>query len=181
MVRSIRDTNNGNDEFADKHAQGTPDEKRSTTKLFNGPERDGGRADINESGYETDEEGVMDSAQFLEESGAEVEDEVDTSPLLHHLEGGTKDGTAKIATGGSEATLEAVQPAIDVATLGDDLEFVLVVCNDLGKFLLNEFGVRRLTSEAAQDIGSFVQVATLDKVTRRFREEEETSTENDGP
>jgi hypothetical protein len=56
-----------------------------------------------------------------------------------------------------------------------------VVCNDLGKFLLNEFGVRRPTSEAAQDIGSFVQVATLDKVTRRFREEEETSTENDGP
>ncbi len=79
------DTDDTDDELANQHAEGTPDEQRTTTESFDSPERDGGGANIDESGDKTDQEWVGNCAESLEEGGTEVEDEVDTGPLLHHL------------------------------------------------------------------------------------------------
>ena len=51
-------TENGGDELANPHTEGTVDQKGSTTESLNGPERDWGRADIDESGNERDQERV---------------------------------------------------------------------------------------------------------------------------
>lgn len=75
----------GDDELADNHAEGTPDKQGATAEALDGPEGDGGGDDVDDGGDHGDEEGVLDGAEVLEEGGAEVEDEVDTSPLLHHL------------------------------------------------------------------------------------------------
>jgi hypothetical protein len=84
-VVAIDRTGDGDDKLADDHSQGAPEEERAAAEFLNGPEGDGGRADVDEGGDETDQEGVVDGAEVLEEGGAEVEDEVDTGPLLHHL------------------------------------------------------------------------------------------------
>jgi len=95
-IGSGSDTNDTCDELADQHTKSTVDHDWSTTELLNGPEGDWSRADVDEGGDQTDEEGVGDGAELLEEGGTEVEDEVDTSPLLHHLERCTQDGSAEI-------------------------------------------------------------------------------------
>lgn len=68
----------------------------------------------------------------LEECGSEVEDKVDTSPLLHHLQRCTEDGTAQVAAGLEQTTFEAIGPAAEVTGLGDDLHLVLVIGNNFG-------------------------------------------------
>ena len=98
-IPSIGRADNGNDELADDHAQSTPDEKGAATESLNGPERDRGGANIDEGGDKADKEGVADRPELLEEGRSEVEDEIDTSPLLHHLQGSAENGTAQVATG----------------------------------------------------------------------------------
>jgi hypothetical protein len=85
LVETNSDTNNGDEELADQHAQGAPDEKRSTTDPLNGVEGNRGGADVDEGENQGDQEGVGDGAGRLQERGRVVEDEVNTSPLLHHL------------------------------------------------------------------------------------------------
>ena len=72
------------DELADNHSEGTPDEERAAAEALDGPERDGGGADVDDGEDQGHEEGVLDRAEGLEEDGGVVEDEVDTGPLLHH-------------------------------------------------------------------------------------------------
>jgi len=104
------DTNNANNELADQHAQGTPDEDGTTAESLNDPEGDGSRTDVDQSSNETDKEGVGNRAQSLEEGGTEVEDEVDTGPLLHHLERGSEDGSAQVRRCSAKTTSEASHP-----------------------------------------------------------------------
>ena len=85
MVAAVGHTDDGADELADEHAESTPDEQRATAEFLDGPERDGGRAHVDEGGDEGDEEGVADRSKRLEEGSPEVEDKVDARPLLHHL------------------------------------------------------------------------------------------------
>jgi len=63
--------------------------------------------------------------------------QVDTSPLLHHLERSTKDGSSKVGSGVSKTTRETSRPRVDVAGLRDEFRLVLVVGDDLGKLLLD--------------------------------------------
>lgn len=104
------DTNNGNNKFADQHAQGTPDEDCTTAESLNDPEGDGSGADVDQSSDEIDQEGVGDRAQILEEGSTKVEDEVDTGPLLHHLERGSQDGSAQVRRWVFETAAEASHP-----------------------------------------------------------------------
>lgn len=76
----IGNSDNGHDELADYHAQGTPQQQGSTTDLLNGPERDWGRADVDDRGDHSQQERVLDRVQLLEEGSTEVEDEVDAGP-----------------------------------------------------------------------------------------------------
>ena len=80
-----RDTNYTNDELHDDHSRAANDEDFAATEALNGPEREWGRACVDEGGDQGDEEGVLDRAEGGEEDGSEVEDEIDTGELLHHL------------------------------------------------------------------------------------------------
>ena len=62
LVESNSDTNDGNEELADQHAKGTPDEQRTTTPLLNGVEGDRGGADVDKGEDHRDQEGVADGA-----------------------------------------------------------------------------------------------------------------------
>ena len=78
-------TDDTNDELHDDHSCASDNENLTTTEAFNGPKGDGGRADVDESRDEGDEEGILDRAEGFEEDGSEVEDEIDSGQLLHHL------------------------------------------------------------------------------------------------
>lgn len=96
MVEADGDTNDGNEELADEHTKSTNKKNGSTTESLNSPERQGSGADVDEGEDERDEEDVVDGTGGLEEGSRVVEDEVDTGPLLHHLHGGTEDGSAEV-------------------------------------------------------------------------------------
>ena len=179
VVETDGDTNDGNEELADQHAEGTPDEERTTTELLNGVEGDGGRADVDEGEDQRDQEGVADGTGGLEERSRVVEDEVDTSPLLHHLQRGTEDGLAQVGALLPERTLEAVGPARNPASGGDHGTLVLLVGDDLRKLGLDVVRVSGLATESGQGVAGSLDVTALDEVTRRVGEEEETTTEND--
>lgn len=180
-VGSIGRPRDRNDEFADHHSEGTPDQERATTEALDGVEGNRGGADVDEGGDEADEEGVADGAELLEKGGAEVEDEVDAGPLLHHLQGGAEDGAAQIALLVEQGAFEAIGPAAEVAALRDDLELVLMIGDDLGQLRLHELGVAGLAAQSAQHVGGPVDFPTLDEVAGGFGEEEETGAEDHGP
>lgn len=174
-------TNDGDDELADDHAERTPDEQGAAADSLHTPERDRGRADVDEGRDERDQERVLDGAELLEEGGAEVEDEVDTGPLLAHLQRGSEDGSAQVAAALPDGAAEAGEPGGPVPALGDDGELVLVVGDDLGELVLDELGLDGLAAEAGEGAGGPVEVALLDEVSRGLGEEAQTDAEDDGP
>ena len=78
-------TNDTDDELHNDHSCASDDEDLAATEAFDCPKGYGGGADVDEGCDEGDEEGVLDRAEGGEEDGSEVEDEVDTGQLLHHL------------------------------------------------------------------------------------------------
>ena len=85
VVESDSYTNDGAEELADQHTEGSPNKKRATTELLNGVEGDWGGADVDQGKDQGDQKGVLDGSRGLEERRRVVEDEVDAGPLLHHL------------------------------------------------------------------------------------------------
>ena len=147
MVESDSDTNDGNDELADEHSKGTPDKNRATTEPLDSPEGYRSREDVDKCEDEGDEERITDGIRRLEERSRVVEDEVDTRPLLHHLEGCSQNGATKVALGLPYATSDAIGPTRQITSAGNDLALVLSIRNDFCKFRLNEFGVFRLATK----------------------------------
>lgn len=101
--------------------------------------------------------------------------------MLHHLQGGAKDGLAEVGVAVPERTLEAVGPAAEPGSGGDQLALVLFVGDDLSKLDLDILGRLGLATEAGEGSGGRGNVATLDEVARRIGQEEETAGENDSP
>jgi hypothetical protein len=116
-----------------------------------------------------------------EESSTEVEDEVDTCPLLHHLERGTEDGASEVRAWVTETAGEAGEPRIEVVGGGNHLLLVLVVGEDLSQFLLDIGGVPGLTTDAGERAGGGIDTTLLDVPTRGLGEEGETGTEDKSP
>jgi len=106
----------------------------------------------------------------LKERSREVEDEVDTRPLLHHLKRSAENGSSKIGRRISQTALEAIMPSIDVSRGWDNLTFILCVGDDLGDFGLNELRVLGLTTETTKNLNGFVSLSLFDVITRRFGE-----------
>lgn len=181
MVETDGDTDDGDEELADQHAQGTPDEERTTTELLDGPEGEWGGADIDEGKDQGDQEGVADSASGLQEWGRVVEDEVDTGPLLHHLQRGTQDCAADVGRLLEKGTLEAVCPAVEETSAGNDTALVLLVGDDLSKLVLDVLGLGWLTTESLKRSASIFESTLLDVVTWGVGKEEETTGEDDSP
>lgn len=96
VVESNSDTNNSNDEFADEHTESTVDQNRSSSETLYHPEREWSGANVDQSEDEGDKESVADCVSRLEERSRVVEDEVHTSPLLHHLHGGSENRLSHI-------------------------------------------------------------------------------------
>jgi hypothetical protein len=119
--------------------------------------------------------------ELLEEGGTEEEDEVDTGPLLHHLQRSTQDSTTEVAVGLPERSLEAVGPWREVAALRNNRQLVLVVGNDFSQLLSDILRIFRLSTDRSESLCSLLVLALLDKVTRRFWQEEDTNTEDQGP
>lgn len=174
-------TDDTDNELADQHAQGAPDQNRTSTEALNDPEGNRSRADIHECSDQRDEERVADCAKLLEEGGTEVEDEVDTSPLLHHLKGCAENGTSQIGRWRSKPASETTVPGHEVTTLWDDRYLVFVVGDDFSQFSLNKLGSLWFTAKTGQDLNGLVELAFLDEITWRLGEEEETNGKNDGP
>lgn len=181
MVEADGDTNDSNEELADEHTKSTNKKNGSTTESLNSPERQGSGADVDEGEDERDEEDVVDGTGGLEEGSRVVEDEVDTGPLLHHLHGGTEDGSAEVGLAIPEAALEAVGPRAEPRGGGDDLALVLLVGDDLGNLRLDVLGVLGLTTDTGESVDSLFDLTALDEVARRVGEEEETDSEDDSP
>lgn len=181
LIETNSDTNDGDEELADQHAQGTPDKERSATDLLNGVEGDRGGANVDEGEDQGDQERVGDGAGRLQERGRVVEDEVDTSPLLHHLQRGSQDGTAQVGLLDPETASEAVNPGRPGTAVGDEGTLILLVGNDLRKLNLDILRVFGLSTESAESIGSIVESSALDKVTGRVWQEQQAATEDNTP
>lgn len=171
----------GDDELADDHAGRPPDQEGAAAEALHGVEGDRGGADVDEGGDEVHEEGVADGAELLEEGGAEVEDEVAARELLHHLEGDAEEGTAGVAVGLEDGTLEAHGPGTEVAGVGYDAGLVFVVGDDLGELVADVVGVDGLVAEPGEVGGGPLELSFLDEVTGRLWEEEETNGQDQGP
>ena len=177
LVETDGDTDNGDDELTDQHAQSTPDKQRSSTELFNGVERDRSGAYVDNGEDHRGEERVIDGTGRLQESGRVVEDEVDTGPLLHHLKRSAEDGSSQVGLGLEDGAGETGGPLSEPGGGGHQGLFVLGVGNDFGKFRLD---VRRrlvLSSESGEDVSGTIQTTLLDEVSRGLREQEETDGE----
>lgn len=181
VVEADSHTDDGNEELANEHTESTPDEERTATPLLNGVERDGSGADIDEGEDQGDQEGVADGASRRQEGSGVVEDEVDTSPLLHHLERSTEDSLAKVGVGLEDRAAEAVGPALEPATSRDDGTLVLLVGNDLGKLSLDVLAVLRLATKLGKRGLGLGDSLALDVVSGRLGKACNTTTEDETP
>ena len=181
LVEADGDTDDGNKELADQHAKGTPDEERTTSELLNGVERDGSRADVDKGEDQGDQEGVADGTGRGQEGGGVVEDEVDTSPLLHHLHGGTEDGLAQVGVRLPDGAAEAVGPALVPAACGDDGALVFLVGNNLRELSLDVLAVLGLTTQSGERGASLLDATALDEVSRGVGKACDTDREDDTP
>jgi len=86
------DTDDGDDVFAQTHSNGTDDKQTATTETLNTPHSRNGHDHIDNVGDNSNDEWVIDTG-ILEESGAVVEDEVDSGELLPRLNEDTTEGT----------------------------------------------------------------------------------------
>ena len=103
-------TNDTDDELHDDHTRSTDDENSAATEPFHDPEGERGRTDVDEGCDEGDEERVRNRAEGGEEDSSEVEDEVDTSQLLHHLHEDPWYGS--VSRCGSEGEGHGISPTI---------------------------------------------------------------------
>jgi hypothetical protein len=181
LVETDSDTNDGDEELADQHAESSVDEQRAATEALNRPERQRGGADVDKGEDERDQEGVLDGTCRLQEGSRVVEDEVDTGPLLHHLQRSTENGAAKVGASVPEGALEAVGPRAEPGGVGDQLTLVLLVGDDLSKLDLDVLRVLGLATKARQRIGGLEEVAALDEVTRRVGKKHETTAKDQSP
>ena len=84
-VHTSSDTNDADNELRDDHAWAADNKNSASTELFNQVERYGGRTHVNKRSNQDDQERIFDSVKACEEDCSEVEYEVDSGELLHHL------------------------------------------------------------------------------------------------
>lgn len=181
VVETDSDTNDGDKELADGHTSGTPQKDGAATKALHSPEGQGGGADVDEGEDERDQEGVADGTSGLQEGSRVVEDEVDTGPLLHHLEGSTENGLAQVGVGLKDGTAEAVGPRAEPSGRGNKLALVLLVGDDLSKLDLDVLGVLGLATKLGKGGGGIGESALLDEVSGGVGEQHETTTKDQSP
>lgn len=81
----------------------------------------------------------MNRAETSEEDITEIEDEVDTSQLLHGLHQDTEESSAKVTSAVREGACKAVRPAADVAGLRNNRLLVFVIRDNFSQLILDVF------------------------------------------
>lgn len=79
------DTNDSDDKLHNDHSRASDDEDLAATEAFDCPKGDRCRTDVDKRRDEGDKEGVLNRAKGGEKNRSEVENEVNSSQLLHHL------------------------------------------------------------------------------------------------
>lgn len=100
--------------------------------------------------------------------------ELDTGPLLEHLEKDADEDPAEVAA--APGTLEAIRPSGLT-----DVGLILVVGLNLFKLILQVRRIQGLATNAGKGVQSLLMATLLDEPTWRFREKKETDAENEGP
>src|SRR3569833_2767425 len=95
------DGDEGDEELADQHAQGTPDEDGAAAEALDGPEGNRGREDVDQREDQGHQEDVLDGARGLQEGGRVVKKKVDTSPAVKNNNNNRKRHTHTKRDGGS--------------------------------------------------------------------------------
>jgi len=139
LVLANCDADDADNILRNHHPSAAKNEQISATNSFNEPKRNGSRAHVDQRGDQTDKEGVADRVQTLEKYYSVIEDEVDSSKLLHHLQTHAQKGTSKIAAGVKDATLKAIGPASEVRSLWNNRQLIFVVSYDFRKLILDIF------------------------------------------
>lgn len=181
VVEANGDTDGSNNKLADQHGKSTPEQERTAAPLLDTPEgerRGQGVDDVEDDGHE---ELVGHGTGRLEEGRAVVEDEVDTGPLLHHLERGAQNGLAQVGVGLPERALEAGRPGTEPGSRGNESLLVLLVGDDLSQLVLDVLGLAGLATEPGKSLAGLGELAALDKVTGRVGQEDDAETENGSP
>lgn len=88
--------------------------------------------------------GSVSEEKGRERERTEVEDKVDSGPLLHHLETGTEDGATDVGGAVPERSAEADGPLRDPTVGRHAGELDLVVGDNLGELGLDVVRVNRL-------------------------------------
>jgi len=101
--------------------------------------------------------------------------------LLHHLQRCAENNTTERRAGLPDGSAEAVGPGLEIVALGDQGHLVLVVCDDLGKLILDVGRVDGLIAGAGKSNSSLVKLALLDEVARGLRQEEQPDRQDEGP
>src|SRR3569833_180782 len=101
VVEADRDADDGDEELADQHAQGTPDEDGAAAEALDGPEGNRGREDVDQREDQGHQEDVLDGARGLQEGGRVVKKKVDTSPAVKNNNNNRKRHTHTKRDGGS--------------------------------------------------------------------------------
>jgi hypothetical protein len=84
-LSTSRNTDDADNVLHDYHACTANNEDLATAKTLDCPKGNRRGEDVDKRGNEAYEEGIADSPEGGKEDCAEVEDEVDTGKLLHHL------------------------------------------------------------------------------------------------
>ena len=102
------DTQGGGDEEADNHTASAPEKELTTAKALNHPECRWGTNNIYSVGGDLDSKRIGD--EVCEKLRAKVEDEVDTGPLLEHLQSCTEYSATEIGAWVEHGARKAMCP-----------------------------------------------------------------------
>lgn len=171
VAGSVGSSEGCDDELTDGHVEGTTDQHPSSTNSLHEEEGWDGHDDIDDVGGNGEEVGVAGSGGG-KESSTVVEDEVDTSELLHSLETSTSDNSEQDL---SLTTLEQVE----VGTLGVS-SLKVEGSLDVGELGSNNWVVLVGRVQSGEGLGSSLSLANLDEPSRRLWEEEETDGQDGG-
>ena len=81
----------------------------------------------------------------------------------------------------TETALEAVGPATEPIGCWNKLSLVFLVGDDLGELSLNVLRLGGLASESAESRSSFLDVSSLDEISWRVWQEQQTASEDGSP
>lgn len=160
-------TDSGETNEASKHKASTNDQGLATAKVLNDVETTEGSTEVNSTQNDLSDEAVVDTSTSHDGSSV-VEEVVGTGELLQRLEDHTQDDTEEHARGGQELV-----PFLLLA-------FSRLLLTNLIQFFQDTVVVFRNAIELGQVTTGIIDTAMTEVKTRRFGEEEHTTTQGQG-